>query len=87
MFPMIKDIELLRFCNYIINLPAYSSNKSHCLFTVILMIFKVFSQKDTNKVRSLGVWLALRLRHRNFSNLVLKSNVQESFKIKTSDDS
>lgn len=61
-------------------LPAYSSDKLYCLFTVILMIFKVFSQKDTNKVRSLGVWLALRVRDRNFSNLVLKSNVQESFK-------
>lgn len=79
MFPTIKDIELQCFCKGIINLPAYSSNKSHCLFTAILMIFKVFSQKDTNKVRSLGVWLALRVRHRNFSNLVLKSNVQESF--------
>ena len=48
---------------------------------------KVGLQKDTNKVRSLGVWLALRVRHRNFSNLVLKSNVQESFKTKTNDDS
>lgn len=68
-------------------LPAYSSDKVYCLFTVILMIFKVFSQKDTNKVRSLGVWLALRVRDRNFSNLVLKSDVQESFKRKTNDDS
>lgn len=47
----------------------------------------MFSQKDTNKARSRGVCLALRVRDRNFSNLVLKSNVQESLKRKTNDDS